>query len=46
MVAPLFMFYAVMAVVSILFIKYKVFETRGRTLENIEMTLYKKSKTI
>ena len=44
--ATLFMFFAVMAIVSILFIKYKVFETRGRTLEDIEMTLYKKSKTI
>ncbi|MDR1941253.1 MAG: sugar porter family MFS transporter [Endomicrobium sp.] len=37
---PLFLIYALMAVFSIIFIKYKVFETRGRSLEEIEKTLY------
>jgi sugar porter (SP) family MFS transporter len=39
----LFGFFALMSVLSIFFIKYKVFETRGHSLEEIEMTLYKKS---
>jgi sugar porter (SP) family MFS transporter len=42
----LFLFFAIMAVLSIFFIKYKVFETRGKSLEEIEMTLYNKSKNI
>jgi sugar porter (SP) family MFS transporter len=42
----LFLFFAIMAVLSIFFIKYKVFETRGKSLESIEMTLYSKSKDI
>jgi sugar porter (SP) family MFS transporter len=36
----LFLFFAIMAVLSIFFIKYKVFETRGKSLEAIEVTLY------
>ncbi|MDR2399604.1 MAG: sugar porter family MFS transporter [Endomicrobium sp.] len=40
----LFLFFAIMAVLSIFFIKYKVFETRGKSLEAIEMMLYNKSK--
>jgi sugar porter (SP) family MFS transporter len=42
----LFLFFAIMAALSILFIKYKVFETRGKSLEAIEMMLYNKSKAI
>jgi hypothetical protein len=42
----LLLFFAIMAVLSILFIKYKVFETRGKLLEAIEMMLYNKSKGI
>ncbi|MCA6071017.1 MAG: sugar porter family MFS transporter [Endomicrobium sp.] len=37
----LFMLFGFMAVLSILFVKYKVFETRGRSLEEIEITLKK-----
>ncbi|MDR2818091.1 MAG: sugar porter family MFS transporter [Endomicrobium sp.] len=42
----LFLFFAIMAALSILFIKYKVFETRGKSLEAIEMMLYNKSKGV
>lgn len=42
----LFIFFAVMAILSIFFVKYKVFETRGRTLEEIEMSLYNKKSKI
>lgn len=38
--ASIFLFYFVMAILSILFVKFKVFETRGRSLEEIEMALY------
>ena len=42
----LFFFFAIMTVLSIVFIKYKVFETRGKSLEAIEMMLYEKSKAV
>ena len=38
----IFMLYAFMAVLSVLFARYKVFETRGHSLEDIEMSLQKK----
>lgn len=41
----LFLFYFVMAILSIAFVKFKVFETRGKTLEEIEMTLYNKYRS-
>jgi sugar porter (SP) family MFS transporter len=37
----LFILYASMAFFSILFVKYKVFETKGRSLEEIEISLKK-----
>jgi sugar porter (SP) family MFS transporter len=37
----LFAFFGVMAIISIVFVKYKVFETKGRSLEHIEQELYK-----
>jgi sugar porter (SP) family MFS transporter len=40
----LFILYASMAFLSILFVKYKVFETKGRSLEEIEMSLKKEIK--
>lgn len=39
----LFIFYLIMAVLSILFVKFKVFETKGKSLEEIEMSLYNKA---
>ncbi len=41
--SSLFIFYAFMALLSIAFVKFKVFETRGRSLEEIEASLYSKS---
>lgn len=38
----LFMLYAAMSVLSVFFVKYKVFETRNRSLEEIEMSLQEK----
>ncbi|MDR1696550.1 MAG: sugar porter family MFS transporter [Endomicrobium sp.] len=40
----LFLVFAVIAVFSIIFVKFKVFETRRRSLEEIEAVLYNKAK--
>ncbi|MDR2066260.1 MAG: sugar porter family MFS transporter [Endomicrobium sp.] len=42
----LFLAFAGVAILSIFFVKHKVFETRGKSLEEIEIALYKNSLNI
>jgi sugar porter (SP) family MFS transporter len=42
--AMIFIIFALMAVLSIFFVKFKGIETRGRSLERIEQSLYEKHK--
>ena len=39
-----FLIFAIMAIASIFFVKFKVMEIRGRSLERIEQGLYEKHK--